>query len=202
MTRNTKPMFARFLNHRMDPFALHGVIDFDLEKLTIGVAFHCFNRFFLGRDQFAIIGAERAFALNETTPNNTRSRQSPAFNLAVQLTKDVIAIAHITNGCDASRNIQQGTILTQMAVHFIHASNECPASAVNNGCIRRDRRARLNHVANAIAVDDNRFGRRQAFGLWIEDTDIIDTNGRIEILGNARLNVFKATRRVFSRKIA
>ena len=82
----------RLRDNRRDPVRVHGIVDLDLVKATLGIGLDSGDRLFLVGDKDTVIGVERAAPLNEAGTEKAGPRDAARLDIRFQAIEDKKAV--------------------------------------------------------------------------------------------------------------
>ena len=173
-------------DHGGNPVGIHRVVDLDLDEIAgIGIGVDGGNGLRLAIDQDAIIGAERALPLDKAAAEDAWSGQLARFNAVDQGAEHLVIIAHIAHAGDAGGDVEHGTGLAHMRVHFEQAGDERSATAVDLDLTGSGWHIERINGSDPLALDHDRDRGAERLGGRVEDAHIADPHRGAVIMRRA-----------------
>ena len=186
---------VRFLHHRRHPVGIHAVIGLDAPITPRRIPARGVDCLRLAVHQDAVIGAERALALDKAGADDAGAGNDAAVDPVDQFVEHGIVVAHVAHRRDAGDQVEEGTFLAGMGMHFIHAGDQRAAAAVDHDFALGRRAVDRFDRRDPVAPDDDGNRRRQSLGPGIEDPDVADADRPVIAVRDLLLDVDEAVGR-------
>ena len=109
-------------------------------------------------DQNAVVGAERALALDEAGADHVRPADLAAVHSLDELVEHGVVVAHVAHGGDAGDQVEQGAVLAEVRVHLVQAGHQRAAVAVDGHFAGRGGAVERFDRGDLLAADHHRHG--------------------------------------------
>ena len=166
------------LHHGRHPGWIDAVVDLDLPVAARAIPAYRVERGGLAVHDDAVVGVERALALDESAARDARPGDGPGLDAGDQPVEHLVGVAHVADRGRAAEQVEQRVFLIEMGVHLEHPRHQRAVAAVNRHLARRGgTRERFDAGDGAAADDDgDRLGQRLRHG--IEEPDVRDPDRR------------------------